>query len=182
MHQINWIPSGLVVHREVFKTVGRFREGLHFAEDMDLCFRIASHWPDMGYCPRPLFVYSVGRPGSLTTHEVTVSQIYILCDVYDRHLKSVGRCGQMACLVAVIAGKIRRLSVEMFIIGRGDVIRHLLGRYVRILPVRTRTVMMLLVLLSLGGFGPVRDHRIGQIHVKGVFFVRKILRKLLGCS
>ncbi len=182
MHGIGWTPSGLIVNRIVFEAVGRFQEGLHFGEDMDLCFRIACRWPDVGFCPQPLFIYTAARPGSLTTNEVTVSQMYILCEVYDRHLKTVDRHGQLDNIISIIIRDISLLCIEMFIGGHGDIIRHLLGRYVNILPMRARMIMTMLVILSLGGFGPVRNNSIGTIHLRSKLYVRNFLRKLLYCS
>jgi glycosyltransferase involved in cell wall biosynthesis len=58
-------PSSVMIHREIFKTVGTFDESLPVCEDYDLWLRIASRYP-VHWLDIPLIIKRGGHPDQLS--------------------------------------------------------------------------------------------------------------------
>ena len=76
--------STILISRDVFKKVGMFEPGVKRAEDTDLWFRIAYQHPKVGYLSKPLAIYHLDTPGSLTKIN---DDVYFLTHFVRRHEK-----------------------------------------------------------------------------------------------
>ena len=47
----------VLINKKIFETVGKFNEQLFFGEDLDLWFRIALKYPQIGYTKYPILNY-----------------------------------------------------------------------------------------------------------------------------
>lgn len=70
------ITSGMVLSREVLRTIGMFDRGLRLGEDRDLWYRIALSHPRMGFVWPPTVLY-VQNEGSLTARAHDVSDLLL---------------------------------------------------------------------------------------------------------
>ncbi|MHC4160347.1 MAG: glycosyltransferase family 2 protein, partial [Planctomycetota bacterium] len=61
------ITSTMLVHREVFETVGLFDSCWPRAADLDIWWRIAYRFPKIGYRPQPLVVVHLGEEVAAST-------------------------------------------------------------------------------------------------------------------
>lgn len=74
----------MIVKRQILHEAGLFRQGLPFAEDTDLWFRMAMQWPQIGFVPEPVAVYHLQRPGSLMDFTQSAKRLEVICDVLER--------------------------------------------------------------------------------------------------
>jgi len=74
----------MVIHRQALEQVGGFRRGQLRFNDIDLWFRIAYHWPQIGFVNQPLGIYHLDIPNSTTKRH---DQTDIFLELIDRHLE-----------------------------------------------------------------------------------------------
>ena len=89
-HGYAWTGT-LIVHRDVFATVGMFEPGMKRAQDTDLWFRIAYQFPQVGYIAEPLAIYHQDTPGSsIKVNDRADFAIALI----DRHMELSSRHGR----------------------------------------------------------------------------------------
>ena len=82
----------MIVKRDVLIEVGLFRPGQLRFNDEDMWWRIAYRYPEIGYIPRPLAIYHMHVPGSVTKkYEVPKS----LDELIGNHIKISSECGKL---------------------------------------------------------------------------------------
>lgn len=79
---IGWDPTAFTVRKDVLQEVGRFRVGLNYAEDLDLCLRIAHRYPRVGFAKELLAVHQVDRPDGLCQRQSIPEKMQILKRIY----------------------------------------------------------------------------------------------------
>jgi len=85
------LPSAMIVRRRVFDEVGLFNvEISQFGEDLDMWFRIALRYPELGYTSRPGCIYW-RRAGSITSAEtIDVKRFLRRIDATERAAIALG--------------------------------------------------------------------------------------------
>ncbi len=84
----------MLIRRQVFDTVGNFRGDHKTTEDLDMWFRIAYRYPDIGICPEPLSIYHLDSPDSLIKSRSLDVQVMI--DFFSRNLRLSEEHGKLA--------------------------------------------------------------------------------------
>ena len=124
---VTWTGT-MVIKREVLRQLGMFRLELHHGEeDVDLWWRIACHWPRVGYVAKPVSVYHMDVGGSL-------SQGGVPCDVYAQlvkdHLEYAATHGNIdksrAFARILVKGCVRGALFEA---DQADNVREILGEF-----------------------------------------------------
>jgi len=77
----------VIIKRVILQRAGLFRQKLRYAEDMDMWFRMAIHWPQVGFVAESIAVYYVQRPGSLIDHTKSVKKMKVLCGIISNSMK-----------------------------------------------------------------------------------------------
>ncbi len=133
----------MLIRREVLREVGGFDESLKVGEDLDLWMRIAYRWPKFGFVARPLAVYHLDFPNSLTRRKRDVSEV---CHFLDRHIRLSTECGQWELFRPVVRFIVRRTIRAMLFEDRQADVRELLRRYAEYLTYGYRALMYLLTI------------------------------------
>ena len=116
----------VMVHRSVFDTVGGFEPGMLRAQDNDLWFRIAYHYPPVGYVSQSLAVYHLDTPGSSTKINDQVDYMIALVDRHRELSSRYNRSEAFApCIAHMLQVWIRQLERQR----RYDDMRILLSRF-----------------------------------------------------
>ncbi len=136
-----WPPSTMMIARQVFDQVGLFREGLRFAEDIEMWWRIAYRWPQFGFVCEPLVLYHQFRPDSLTVATQDDEKVRVMCELFDEHLELAGRHGCYDGVRGFVDRNIRRFVSQYYQAGELAKMRQLLKRYRRLLPGSYRWAM-----------------------------------------
>jgi glycosyltransferase involved in cell wall biosynthesis len=114
----------MLIRRDAFERVGEFRGEHKTTEDLDMWFRIAFHYPDIGIVYEPLAVYHLDTPDSLIKSRS--QDVEALVDFLSRNLQlalqhgkaaEFGPCASLllhkwirAMLFAGLGSQARRLS------------------------------------------------------------------------
>jgi len=133
----------MFIRRGVFAEVGYFDEKQEFAEDLDMWWRITYRWPQIGYVTEPLAIYHMVRPGTLTDN-YKHSQMVVLCDLLERHLKLAAQNNQSAEFDLTAGQMVRSWMRYLIFVNRPGQIRQMLKRFDRILPAGFKLLMRVL--------------------------------------
>jgi len=121
-------PNTMFIKRTVFDEVGLFREDQIFAEDLDMWWRIAYRYPQIGYVAEPLAVYHLTRPGALT-QTFQANKMKILADLVDRHLALAAQHGRLDAFRPVVSFLVHRWLRGMLFYNRPDDVKRMLDRF-----------------------------------------------------
>lgn len=103
----------MMIKKEVLQEAGMFRPGQLLANDIDLWFRIAYQWPRIGFISRPLAIYHMTVPQSITKKYQKQQR---LRELVGRHLKLSADYGRREafehCAGHMVTGWIRGLIFE----------------------------------------------------------------------
>jgi glycosyltransferase involved in cell wall biosynthesis len=106
----------MIIKRRVYEEMGLFNQSMRFTEDTDMWFRMAVHWPKIGYIPDPIAVYHLHRPGSLLHVLATAERQDVILDMFDRIIKMARDRNRMdkfkPCLVFCLHRRIRSILFE----------------------------------------------------------------------
>jgi glycosyltransferase involved in cell wall biosynthesis len=141
---LGWDPTAFMVRKATFHEVGLFREGLNYAEDLDLFLRIAHRYPRVGFVPVPLAVHQVDRPDGLCQRQSIPEKMRVLREIYDDHEPAATGNGTIGYLVATFRQivhdnvRILLLAAQSREVGRlldlfGDVLGHAYVGKIRVL-------------------------------------------------
>ena len=133
----------MLVRRDVLLETGLFNEEMKVGEDLDLWMRIAYRWPKFGFVARPLAVYHIDFPNSLTRRIREVSEV---CHFLDRHIQLSAEYGQQQRFRPVVRFIVRRTIRSMLFEDRQADVRELLRRYAEYLTSGYRALMYLLTI------------------------------------
>ena len=138
-------PNTMIIHRKVFDTVGFFNEQQTFAEDLEMWWRIALDFPQVGYSSEPLAIYHLVRPGTLT-EEFRTTKFDILVDLLEKNIaiaKQKKATEQFAPLPSFL---VRSWIRGMLFENRPDDIKKLLDRFGSFLPLYFKTMVTILMI------------------------------------
>ena len=139
--------SSMIIRRDIFDRVGLYQEGIPYAEDIDMYWRIAYRWPQIGYVRQPLAIYHVARPGSLTnaTHERNI--LNAICDIFQHHLTLAAHSGHQRQITPFIAQKLRKWIYIAYRRGQFDSAEKSIKQFRHLLPACYRWVYALCLVL-----------------------------------
>ena len=146
----------MMVKRNVLIEAGLFPEGLAVAEDIDLWFRIAYRYPQIGHVPEPLAIYHMSTPQSLTK---SFRNMDIQAEFIKRHLTIAAEHGRgdalKPCAAHMVTSWIRSLlfnnhpeQVHKFLADFGELLSPFYKALFRILMISPRTTAWTCHLIS----------------------------------
>jgi len=146
----------LLIKRAVIKEAGLFLPGLFRGEDTDLWFRIAYHWPEIGYISKPLAIYHMDIPDSSTRKHQSFKDMSALV---QKHIKLSQDYGQLDNYLPCAVGNIRSWIRSSLFDERIYEVKNVLRKfsiylpkkyifYVRLLIIFPRLTMLILQAIS----------------------------------
>ncbi|MCF7957216.1 MAG: glycosyltransferase [Phycisphaerae bacterium] len=148
--------STMIVRRDVFNETGLFNEEVRYAEDIDMWWRIAYRWKQLGYVNHPLAVYYQRRPGSLTAdadRELIVRSIF---EIFDRHAKLAAEHGMSDEITPFVTAKLHKWLCNAYGQKRRALIAEMLSQYGYLLTPGHRKLLGFLIRM------PIRTTFIGK--------------------
>jgi glycosyltransferase involved in cell wall biosynthesis len=131
----------MLIKKVVLLETGLFPVHLRIAEDIDLWWRIAYRYPQIGFLPQPLAIYYLGTPQSGCKQYTDVS---LYGDFIRCHLNLSTHFNRGQACEPVIAKMLRLWIRGMLFDGRGEDIRRLLKEFHSLYPGWYRLWMTLL--------------------------------------
>jgi glycosyltransferase involved in cell wall biosynthesis len=113
----------LLIRREVFERVGQFRGEYKTTEDLDMWFRIAFEYPDIGIVYEPLAVYHLDTPVSLI--KTRSQDVDAMVDFLSRNLRLAEQHGKAAEFGPCASLLLRKWIRGMLFAGLGSQARRL---------------------------------------------------------
>jgi glycosyltransferase involved in cell wall biosynthesis len=141
MSGASWCTDTMIIKRHLLEKAGLFREGQVRANDLDMWWRIAHRWPQIGYWPEPLAVYHMGTPDSISQGSFDKE---LHCELLERHLKLADQAGSIDNFTPFATWTIRKwLRAMLFYEAIGD-IRGIMHQFKYLLPKSYQMLMGLL--------------------------------------
>jgi len=154
----------MLIKRKVFERVETFcLTQFHGEEDVDMWFRIAHHWPKVGYIAEPLAIYHMGVSQTLSDKRRPLSVQYSWLDrimeIADQH----GRLTETkSCVGVLLKSVIRKMLRDKYY----KDVPEIIARYDDLLKGRYKTEMRL----------RARFPRIAPAAIDAYFWLKKRLR------
>jgi len=131
----------MVIKRQALIEAGLFRTGQKRANDLDMWWRVAHRWPQIGYTPAPVAIYHLGTPESISQGFFDVE---LYCELIERHLQLAAEHRRQAEFAVGATYMIRKWIRGMLFDARGEDIRRLLRQFNELLDNRyQRKIRML---------------------------------------
>lgn len=129
----------MIVRKDVIQEAGMFLESFKRAEDMDMWFRVACLYPQVGFVAEPLAVYHLVRDGCLSRQHAPVE---VFCDLIDRQLEYANTHKRLDGFVPVASWLLQRWMRSFLFDARGEDIRVMLKKFDNIIPAWYKTLML----------------------------------------
>jgi glycosyltransferase involved in cell wall biosynthesis len=113
----------LLIRREVFERAGQFRGEYKTTEDLDMWFRIAFQYPDIGIVYEPLAIYHLDTPDSLIKSRS--QDVEALVDFLSRNLRLAEQHGKASEFAPCASLLLRKWIRAMLFAGLGSQARRL---------------------------------------------------------
>jgi glycosyltransferase involved in cell wall biosynthesis len=135
--------GALIIKKDAIIQAGFFRPGQLMANDLDMWFRIAYRWPRFGYISKPLAIYHLNIPKSISQK---YDRLEILIELYKRHLELAAEYDHSEsfkpCVRHMVSSWVRGMLFE----NRPEEIRKLLKEFGYLLSFQFRAVVGLLII------------------------------------
>ncbi len=135
--------DNIVVKKQILEEAGMFREGQLMANDLDMWWRIAYRWPNIGYNTEALAYYHLHVPNSITKKYTDPK---LLSDLIARHLQLAAEHGRgeqfTPCAQHMLHYWIYRYMFDERILG----VRDMVVRFDKILPSYYKSFLRLLTI------------------------------------
>jgi len=131
LHQAYGCTDTMLIKKKVLDTVGGFPEGQKNVHDMDLWWRIGYRWPRIGCVNRPLAIYHMDRPQSLTVTEQKWKQY---SEMIERQLKLARAAGKLEDFKPCAVRMLRMWMRSMLFDAQAEHIRRMLTQFKELLP------------------------------------------------
>lgn len=133
----------MFIQRNVLLEAGLFKEGLHVGEDLDMWWRIAYLYPQIGYEPQPSAIHHLGIPKSLMKKMKPWQQH---ADLIQEHLETARQKQRLDVFQRLATHLLRGWMRAMLFHAQGEGIRQLLRQFHELLPRWYRYWMWLLTI------------------------------------
>ncbi|MCP4707737.1 MAG: glycosyltransferase family 2 protein [Planctomycetes bacterium] len=120
----------MVIKREALIESGLFRPEQKRANDLDMWWRVAHRWPQIGYTPAPVAIYHLGTPESISQGYFDIE---LYCELIERHTKLAEEQGRRAEFSVGAKYMIRKWIRGMLFDKRGEDINRLLEQFDKLL-------------------------------------------------
>ncbi len=127
----------MLIKRDVFDKAGMFDERMNYGEDSDLWWRIAYHWPRIGYVAKPLAIYHLTRPATLSKGS-TDKQIRTLIGQLEKHLALAEQYGQMENFRPLASFLVRSWIRGLLFTNQPELVRDVMSKFGYLLGFRFR--------------------------------------------
>jgi len=165
---LGWDPTAFTIKKEVLEEVGLFRVGLDYAEDLELCLRIAHKYPRVGFSPVPLAVHMVDRPDSLCQRQSIDEKMRVLRQIFDVHRSRARETDSLTHLEETIRPIVQDNVRTLFLAARFTELKLLLEQFEDVLePAYVSKIRFLLMLP-----GGIRN----KIYLKAEWRIRGLAR------
>lgn len=131
--------STLLIRKDVFERAGLFVPGMKRAQDNDMWFRIAYHYPQIGYIPQAPAVYHLDTAGSSTKVNTHYS---FMKEQVDRHLELSAQYGRQEAFIPCVRMMLQTWIRELVGQHSSAEAKDLLNRYRMYLSGRFRREML----------------------------------------
>jgi glycosyltransferase involved in cell wall biosynthesis len=135
----------MILHRSLFDTIGLFNEDQTFSEDLEMWWRIAFEYPEIGYVASPCAVYHLQRPGTLT-EEFKKTKLKVLVDLVEKNLRTAERKNMQNFFEPVVKRLVTSWIRGLLFENRPGEIHQLLVRFDVYLSTRFKCLIRLLML------------------------------------
>jgi len=133
----------MLIRRDIFNEVGLFSDDLPRGNDFDMWWRIAYHYPRIGFSKEPLAVYHLDVPDSVVRKHYTAS---VLGRLLERHLWLSEQLGMREAFQPVAAQLLSRWVRGMLFNDRIPEVRPLLKKFPTLTSRSWRTAMYVLTI------------------------------------
>ncbi|MCP4713211.1 MAG: glycosyltransferase family 2 protein, partial [Planctomycetes bacterium] len=116
----------MVIKREALIEAGLFRPEQKRANDLDMWWRVAHRWPQIGYTPEAVAIYHLGTPESISQGYFDVE---LYCELIERHSKLATEHRRRAEFDVGATCMIRKWIRGMLFDKRGKDIRRLTKQF-----------------------------------------------------
>jgi len=142
--------SSMVINRQVFKSVGEFDTSIsQYGEDLDMWFRIALKYPQIGYSSRVGAVYWQKEGSIMSTSPNDVDRALRRIHKSESHAIFAGGTALWIC-EPVVLDWVWSQTKEAAIKGNHKALRHISRYYGRRLPLRHRLLLDLFRIAPIG--------------------------------
>lgn len=169
-HGCGWTGT-MLIRKKVLEEAGMFRPGQLMANDLDMWWRIAYRWGQIGFISEPLAIYHMTIPQSITQK---YNRLDIRRELIKRHLKLAEEQGRLdvfkPCMAKMVTSWIRTVLFE----NRPRDIRIIMDDFDELLTARFKTIIGLLLI-----FPPVTArlcHTISRV-VRVLHLSRGVMRR-----
>jgi glycosyltransferase involved in cell wall biosynthesis len=131
----------MLIRKNVLLEAGLFPVQLRLAEDIDLWWRIAYRYPQIGFLPQPLAIYHLGTPESGSKRRIDVS---VYGDFIRRHLELSDHYHRRTAFEPAVQKMLGLWIRGMLFDARREDIRRLLSEFHALYPGWYRLWMMML--------------------------------------
>ncbi len=131
----------MVIKRSALIEAGLFREGQVRANDLDMWWRLAFRYPEIGYAAGPSAIYHMGTPDSIAQGYFPVE---LFCELISRHRLLAAEYGRCDVFERFASTMLRSWMRAMLFDARGGDIREMMNRFKELLPAYYKMAMRLL--------------------------------------
>ncbi len=125
-HQVFSWTGTFIIRRDILEEVGMFKVGLPRYNDIELWFRIAYRYPEIGFINHPLGIYHLDVAQSITRKYQNQTIFY---DFLDHHIELAISCHQLDQLAPCVRYLLTSRMRGMIFQGDKTNIRHILHKY-----------------------------------------------------
>ena len=131
----------MLIKRDALKEAGLFTVGQLRANDMDMWWKLAYRWPQIGFVSEPIVIHHLDVSGSISR---TYKDVKIYCNLIDRHLKLATQFNCQNDFKPCAVRVIRRWIRSMLFDARATDIRQMTDQFSDLLPRGYKAFMNLL--------------------------------------
>ena len=125
-HDAAGCTDTMITRRLILEEAGLFQIGLPRVNDEDMWFRIAYRWPQIGCISKPLAIYHMQAPNSITKSH---KDYRIICELVDRHFELATEYGRLEdfkpCAAIMVTWWVRLMLEDK----QGRAAREILRKY-----------------------------------------------------
>jgi glycosyltransferase involved in cell wall biosynthesis len=142
---LSLISATTMVHRDVFEKVGLFDSCWLRCADYDMWWRIAHHYPRIGYLPRPLVIMHLDvQTGATKLLAVRDKRGRDACNLVARHLELADKFGSADEFIPFASHFLRGILRTTLFHGFKDDARYIVATFPALFPRRVRLLVILL--------------------------------------
>lgn len=133
----------MLIKKEVFKKTGKFEEGKSRFEDLDMWFRIAFHYPKIGYVAEPTAIYHMNIENSLMEQK-KYNSAEIFTSFLEKNLQAAHRTNRVKDFKPCAQFLVRQWTRAKLFEEQPEEIRSVLRKFKNLFTLRYKFTMRLL--------------------------------------